>query len=87
MGRMTVSLSPALEEDLEALIANRKYNIRNKGEAFRNAIILYKYLLDELEEEYKLIITDQDNNIIKEIVMNKGVWNEKDDYKFIPTNG
>jgi len=69
--RMTISLSPALDADLEAIIANRKYDVRNKAEAFRNAIILYKMVLDELEEGRKLCFADKDNHIIKEILMGK----------------
>lgn len=67
--RMTISLSEALDNDMEAMIADKRYNIATKTEALRNAFIVYKLLLDEISKGNKLAIADQNNHIIKEIVM------------------
>jgi len=67
--RMTISLSDALENDINQIIGNGKASVGSKSEAFRNAIVLYKVLLDEVSKGNKLTIADEDNHIIKEIVM------------------
>lgn len=67
--RMTISLSDSLERDIEALIEDGRYNIGTKTEALRNAFVVYKLLLDELSKGHKLAIADEDDQIIKEIIM------------------
>ena len=67
--RMTISLSKALEEDLYAIMNNRENEVLTKSQAFRNAIIIYKYLLDEIAKGNKITVSNQDDKIIKEIVM------------------
>jgi len=67
--RMTVEFSPALYSDIESIVYNQKVNANTKAEVIRNSIIMYKYLLDEIAKGNKLTIADEDNHIIKEIVM------------------
>lgn len=64
--RYTITISEELEKDLQ-IIMNAK-DIR-KSTAFRNSIIVYKLILDEIAKGNKLTIADDNNNVIKEIVL------------------
>lgn len=67
--RMTIALSPKLNEDIQEMVDNPKSNITSKVEALRNGFTFYKYMLEELNKGNKICIADQRNRIIREIVI------------------
>lgn len=69
MSRMTISLSDAVEHDLDEITEKRGVT---KSEALRNAIVLYKVLLREVANGNKLTVADNKDKVIKEIVMAAG---------------
>ena len=69
MSRFTISLSPALDNEMETMIADKQFNVSTKYEILRNAFVVYKLLTDEMKIGNKVAIADSKNHIIKEIVM------------------
>lgn len=66
--RITIKLSEALDEDLNWIINNSRGDIASKGNALRNAIVIYKILLREKHDGNKIVITNgDDDKIIKEL--------------------
>jgi len=64
---MVISFSPALEKDIEEIISN--HNVKDICEVLRNAVVLYKYLIDEISNGNRLCIADSNNRILKELVL------------------
>ena len=68
-GRMTISLSKAMEKEMNKMISNDLLEVRTKSEILRNSFLVYRLIVDELLKSNKLVIANQDNEILKEIVI------------------
>jgi len=66
--RMTIELSDKLDLDLQKIVVNPKYNATSKVEILRNSFIIYKLIIDELEEGNTICVV-KGRKIIKEFVM------------------
>lgn len=67
--RMTISLSPAFENDVDYIIKSGKYNVYTKIDVIRNGLIFYKMMIDEFEKGNRICIANKDNKILKEVVI------------------
>lgn len=69
--RMTISISDSMVKAMNKMILNENLNVNTKTEILRNSFIVYKLIAEELEKGNKIAIADNDNHIIKEIVINR----------------
>lgn len=69
--RMTISISDSMVKAMNKMILNENLNVNTKTEILRNSFIVYKLIVEELEKGNKIAIADNDNHIIKEIVINR----------------
>ena len=66
---MSIELSDALNNTLTEMVSDKKFNASTKIEILRNAFVFYKLMIDEMKKGNKIAIADQENHIIKEIVL------------------
>ena len=69
MGRQSFTLSKKTEEMLTKIIEHDVSNVANKSEAVRNAVIIYKLLLDELDAGNQIGILDAEQKIKKILLL------------------